>query len=123
MLASVADPYQGVPFPPPTITTTYPKGEEDDPDGLVFTGSGMWHSKDSYGFDPVSTHPPSIVIEPLDVVVANPQELLHPGMWCAPAPPPPPSLLSSVEREIETYDKGLQESILGGKRNYELRLS
>lgn len=41
MMASVADPDQGVPLAPPTITTTEPNDEEEDPDGLVFTGAGM----------------------------------------------------------------------------------
>jgi hypothetical protein len=43
MMASVADPDQGVPLEPLTITTTEPNGEEEDPDGIVFTGAVMWH--------------------------------------------------------------------------------
>jgi hypothetical protein len=107
MMDSVADPDQGVPLAPPTITTTEPDNEEEDPDGLVFTGAGMWHSEVCYDFIPVSTPPPSIEIAPVDVVPVAPMELLHPAMWCAPAifVPPSPSLLSSVEREIATAKK------------------
>jgi hypothetical protein len=43
----------------------------------------MWHSEVCCGFDPVSTPPPSIMIEPLDAMPVAPTELLHPGMWCA----------------------------------------
>jgi hypothetical protein len=84
-MASVADPDQGVPLVPPTITTTEPDDEEDDPDGLVFTSAGMWHSEVCYGTDPVGTTHPSIVLEPLHEVPVAPTELLHRGMWCAPA--------------------------------------
>jgi hypothetical protein len=107
MMASVADPDQGVPLAPPTITTTEPNDEEDDPDGLVFTGDGMWHSEVWYDFIPVNTPPPSIELAPVGDVPVDPMELLHPAMWCAPAVfvPHPPSLLSSVEREIATAKK------------------
>jgi hypothetical protein len=51
MLASVADPDQGVPLSPPTFTTVEPDNEDEDQDGLVFTGAGMWHCEVSYGSD------------------------------------------------------------------------
>jgi hypothetical protein len=55
----------------------------------------------------VNTPPPSIDLAPVDDVPVAPMELLHPEMWCAPAifVPHPPSLLSSVEREIATAKK------------------
>jgi hypothetical protein len=67
----------------------------------------MWHSEVCYDFIPVSTPPPSIELAPVDVVSVAPMELLHPAVWCAPeiVVPPPPSLLSSVEREIATAKK------------------
>jgi hypothetical protein len=107
MMVSVADPDQGVPLAPPTITNTEPDDEEEDPDGLVFTGAGMWHSEVCYDLIPVNPPPPSIELAPVDAVPVAPMELLHPAMWCAPAIffPHPPSLLSSVEREIATAKK------------------
>jgi hypothetical protein len=107
MMASFADPYQGVPLAPPTITITEPDDEEEDRDGLVFTGAGMWHSEVCHDFIPVITPPPSIELAPVDVVHVAPMELVHPAMWCALAicVPPSPSLLSSVEREIATAKK------------------
>jgi hypothetical protein len=107
MMAYVADPDQGVPLAPPTITTTEPDDEEEDPDGLVFTGAGMCHSEVCYDFILVSTPPPSIELAPVDGVPVAPMEILRPTMWCAPAifVPPSPSLLSSAERDIATAKK------------------
>jgi hypothetical protein len=107
-MASVAYPDQGVPLEPPTITNTKPDDEEDDPDGLVFTGAGMWHSEVCSEIDLVGTPPPSIALEPLHEVPVAPTELLHPGMWCAPATfvqQPSPIMLSFVERESYTTDE------------------
>jgi hypothetical protein len=84
MLASVMDPDQGVTLSPPTFTTVEPDNEDEYPDGLIFTGAGMWHCEVSYGSDPVNTPLPSTEPVHVDNTVVALDELLNPGMWCAP---------------------------------------
>jgi hypothetical protein len=84
MLASVTDPDQGVPLAPPTFTAVEPDNEDEDPDGLVFTGADMWQCEVSYGSDTVPTLLTSTGLVPVDDTVVAPDDLLNPGMWCAP---------------------------------------
>jgi hypothetical protein len=83
MLALVTDPDQGAPLAPPTFTTVEPDNEDEDPDGLVFTGADMWHYEVSYGSDTVTTPLPSTDPVPVEDTVVALDELLNPGMWCA----------------------------------------
>jgi hypothetical protein len=102
MLASVTDTDQGVPLDPPTITTLEPENEDEDPDGLVITGAGMWHCEVLSEYDPVTPICPSTGPVPVEDTVVAPDELLNPGMWCAPTVLVQPSVtLASRETFIE----------------------
>jgi hypothetical protein len=102
MLASVTDPDQVVPLAPPKINTLEPENEDEDPDGIVFTGAGMWHCEVLSGSDPVTPLCPSTGPVPVEDTVVAPDELLNPGMWCAPTVLIQPSItLASRETFIE----------------------
>jgi hypothetical protein len=102
MLASVTDPDQVVPLAPPKINTLEPENEDEDPDGIVFTGAGMWHCEVLSGSDPVTPLCPSTGPVPVEDTVVAPDELLNPGIWCAPTVLVQPSVtLASRETFIE----------------------